>query len=114
MDWAIVLQIILYILAGIGVIALLLIIWLVWDDRNSAPSPDYRPRDDAFMYLDNEVRGTMRREFTPYRHNITTGEPTLKGRVDMIEKHLGIQVVVQPAKPEKLTVIKKGKKDESI
>lgn len=109
-------DILLYLFAALGVILLLLIIWMMLDEwRNPASLPGLppnavtpnSPKDDALEYLDNEVRGRMRYENTFTRGRVALKEPTLKGRVDMIEKHLGITIEVKPAKDAQL-VIKKG------
>lgn len=110
----------LYILAALGAISLLFILWMIVDEwRNpgiimptppNAITPNSR-KDDALEYLDNEVRGQMRYDRSIVRGRVELHEPTLKGRVDMIEKHLGITVGVEQEKPAKLVVNKqRGKK----
>lgn len=111
--WAV---IVLGLLLALGVVMVLIIIWLIIDEvRGGSPAPfEVNPyhkgqNDTAIKYLDNEVRGQMRKEFSMYRGMAPIDEPTLKGRVDMIEQHLGIKVEVKPMQEAKL-VVRKVKK----
>lgn len=114
----------LWVFAGIGVLAALLcivlVIWAIIDSKNDNPyeqaqhnsvkSYKEQKQEEAFQFLDNEVRGSIRRNLNRRLPNgYPTSEPTLKARVDEIEKHLGITVLVEPAKPEKVVVIKSKK-----
>lgn len=110
--------IMIWILIGVGILFVAVFVWMFFEDtpspnewqNNYVPEEIYRNRkDEVLQYLDNEVRGDMRYEQSIIRGRQPLYEPTLKGRVDMIEKHLGISTEVKPEVEAKL-VIKKGKK----
>lgn len=114
MDWGLLIDGALLLLAMIGVVAIIFFIWLMVTARGTEPQEGYlsqreRDKTDAFSYLDNEVRGQFRRQHSTARGSYETGEPTLKARVDMLEKHLGIEAKVKPAQPQKVVIKKKGK-----
>ena len=127
-DWSVPLQWGVWILAGLGVLFLFIILCMVIDEWRT-PKYDRRPdynfapdigdrewgKDESFKYLDNEVRGQMRRQgFDEYgnrRGMLPVYEPTLKGRVDMIEQHLNIKVAVKPAQ-EATLIVKKVKESK--
>lgn len=100
------------VLAGLGGITVLMIVWFIIDEhRDNTPNypmvePEPYEDTEAFQFLDNAVRGTIQHDWRS-RGGISFASPTLKGRVDMIEKHLGIEVAVKPAEPEKLVIVKK-------
>lgn len=105
------LTIALWIFAVIGVLSTILILWCIIDEIRSKSEyklPQlYDPRfDEPFKYLDNEVRGTMRRIDMTTRGIDPLNQPTLKGRVDQIEKYLGVEVYVEPAKQAELHIRK--------
>lgn len=111
MDWNLVLQIALWVFAVIGVGTVILIIIALsdgWRDSEHLPLPTHyyeQPYDrtrDKVEYLERDVTGTM------FNTGTNEARPTLKGRVDMIEKHLGIHVDVKPPQDAKL-IIKKVK-----
>lgn len=102
------------------ILFIILIIYFIVDTHNTPPYEWDMPKiknevddkDEAFRYIDNEVRGTFRNDdnYGRGRYQIDR-KPTLNGRVDMIEKHLGIKVEVKPAIAEELIVVNtKGKK----
>lgn len=107
-------DVLMYAFALVGALTVVLIISVILFDRtggDEVPTSIYKSGwDEAFEYLDNEVRGTMRYEEPIVRGRQPIEEATLKGRVDMIEKHLGIKVEVEPAKDSKLKVVKEKKR----
>lgn len=110
-DWALVFQGFTYIFALLGLFALGFYIYLIFtakgtDEQEASVESQ---KDRAFRYLDNEIRGQFRTDFYGLRGSYASAEPTLKARVDMIEKHLGIETTIKDAEPQKV-VVKKVKK----
>ena len=114
------LQISLWVFAVIGVLAVLLILWCIIDEKRTKsdygmPRLDVQPnrdlkREEAFMHLDNEVRGTIRRIERTTRGLQPVEQPTLKGRVDAIEEFLGLEVYVEPFRSSEIKVRKVAKR----
>lgn len=122
MDWFSIAVIVLACIGALFVLGcIVVVVWAMIDSRNGAPNypnPHVKSiaeqrQEEAFQFLDNEIRGSIRRNLNHRLPNgYPTSEPTLKARVDEIEKHLGITVYVKAAQPEKV-VVKKGIKNES-
>lgn len=71
-----------------------------------------RATEKALNEIDNEVRGKMRKIVGVERGKATRYEPTLKGRVDMIEEYLSIRVTVDQPTGARLSVHEVSPKKE--
>lgn len=107
------------VLVALGVLTLFVIVWGLWDDHRGSPGFNppggHMPVAHNGFSIEEEMRRLRTQLESDYergmRGTLVPGEPTIAGRLRMVEEHLGIKTIVKPAKSPQLAIkITKEKK----